>query len=158
MNDVVTYVILEDSIKTSGVNIEDIKDKAFKIDGKSGELMLNFIPQDSMNGFFEFKVEARDSAYHTDQTTIKVFIVAESNRIKFMFLNSASDVVKNVESNQIAAILSRFYGYDCNVDDVLTSELNGIAQETLTDIRVHFLENNEAVEASIIQALVRIIF
>lgn len=152
MNDVISYEILEESITATGENIQDIKGKAFKIDKKSGELMLNFLPQDNMKGFFEFKVEARDLVGHPDIAKIKIFIVSETNRIKFVLLNNANEVVKNIEANKIAAVLANLYGYDCNIDDILTAEVNGVAQETLTDVRAHFLKDNEPIEASIIQA------
>lgn len=151
MDDVIIYRIFGD-VKATGENILDIKEKAFKINEQSGELMLNFIPQDNMKGQFEFEVEARDLVNHTDYAKVKVFIVAESDRIKFVFLNSANDIIKNIEISDIVAVLSRLYGYDCNVDDILTAEVNGVAQETLTDMRVHFLKDNEVVPASNIQA------
>lgn len=151
LDDVIIYRIFGD-VKATGENILDIKEKAFKINEQSGELMLNFIPQDNMKGQFEFEVEARDLVNHTDYAEVKVFIVAESDRIKFVFLNSANDIIKNIEIADIVAVLSRLYGYDCNVDDILTAEVNGVAQETLTDMRVHFLKDNEAVPASNIQA------
>lgn len=49
---------------------------------------------------------------------------------------------------QIIRTLRDFYGYECNIDDILKAEINNVAQENITNVRAHFINNNEAVEAS----------
>ena len=35
---------------------------------------------------------------------------------------------------------------DCNIDDIIRAEINGVAKESQTNLRAHFLRNNEAIE------------
>lgn len=48
-----------------------------------------------MAGFFEFNVLAKDLVDHTDTATVKIFIVAESNRVTFVFINPVSQFAAN---------------------------------------------------------------
>lgn len=42
---------------------------------------------------------------------------------------------------------------ECNIDDVVqgTIEESGAARDSVTDVRAHFISNDEAVEAVVIQ-------
>lgn len=60
LNDTVTYYNVPNSLNANGNGIKDIVDP-FKLDDVTGAITLNFQPQDSMDGFFEFLIEARDT-------------------------------------------------------------------------------------------------
>lgn len=47
---------------------------------------------------------------------------------------------------QIANIFSIAYEAECIIDDVLGSTINGVVQEEITDVRVHFIANDEALD------------
>lgn len=151
LNDVVTYHLITESIVATGENIEDVKITAFSVDEVNGYLKLNFQLQPSMKGFFEFKVEARDSLGdvpgHKDEASVKVYLVAEANRVTFIFLNDVA-TVQSVDVQRLAAIFSNAYGAECVIDEILATYVNEAEQERLTDVRVHFVKNNEALEAS----------
>lgn len=70
------------------------------------------------------------------------------NRLTFTFYNNANDIINNVNQQQLTGIFSDFFGSECNIDDILPKEINGVVQLNLADVRVHFIRNNEAVEAS----------
>lgn len=70
------------------------------------------------------------------------------NRLTFTFYNNANDIINNVNQQQFTDIFAEFFGCECNIDDILPKEINGVAQVTLADVRMHFIRNNEAVEAS----------
>lgn len=69
------------------------------------------------------------------------------NRLTFTFYNNANYIINNV-TQQLTGIFSEFFGCECNIDDILPKEINGVVQLNLADVRVHFIRNNEAVEAS----------
>lgn len=106
-----------------------------------------------VSGFFEFKVEARDLVGHTDQTLVKVYLVAEVNRVTFVFLNDA-EFVRTVNVVQLALIFTNAYAAECIIDDIFETLVSGIAQSRLTDVRVHFVRDNKALEAREILQLV----
>lgn len=70
------------------------------------------------------------------------------NRLTFTFYNNANEIINNVNHQQLTGIFSEFFGGECNIDDILPKEINGVAQVNLADVRVHFIRNNEAVEAT----------
>lgn len=148
LDDIITYFLLTDTIKTTGENIEDIKDRAFLVNPATGVMTLNFALQASnMKGFFEFKVEARDLVNHTDQADVKIYLVAEANRVTFMFLNDV-ETTQAVNQQSLEEIFSAAYGATCVVDEIVKSQIDGLAQDGLTDFRVHFVRDNQALEAS----------
>ena len=64
-----------------------------------------------------------------------------------MFLNEVA-FVQNVDSQRVANIFSAAYDAECVIDDILATVVNAVAQERMTDVRVHFVKNNEALEAT----------
>lgn len=150
LNDVVSFRLLTDTIIAAGTNLEEIKATAFRVNNVSGALTLHFRLQSSMRGYFEFKVEARDLADHTDETTIKIYLVAEANRVTFTFLNDL-DFVQSVDSKVLAEIFGLAYSAECVIDEMIrTVNSDGVVQVGLTDVRVHFIRNSEALEKSVI--------
>ena len=146
LNDVVTYRILNDSITVTDDNLNNVKDTAFLLNQVTGALELNFQVQSYMKGYFEFQVEARDLVDNIDVATVKVYLVAEANRVTFIFMNNV-EVVRGVDQTVFAAIFSAAYESECVIDEILASVFDGKVQEGLTDVRVHFVKNNEALEA-----------
>lgn len=57
---------------------------------------------------------------------------------------------------QIGKILSEFYQHECYIDDITKSEVDNVAQDTMTTLRAHFIDNNEAIEAADIFSYVQI--
>lgn len=150
LNDIVTYYLMTESIVATGDNIDIIRETAFNVKRTNGELTLNFKVQPTMKGFFEFKVEARDSVDHKDEAAVKIYLVAEVNRVTFVFLNEVS-AVKRIDLEKLVNVFSKAYEAECVIDDILGTEVNGAVQEKLTDVRVHFVKNNEALEANMIR-------
>lgn len=83
---------------------------------------------------------------HEDTASVKIFIISESNRVTFVFLNDKDTVDRQRE--WLGRLLTNFYGFECNIDDIVKAEVNGVAQETTTNMRAHFIKDNEAIEAT----------
>lgn len=146
LNDVVSYFILNETIRATDEKLQDAKDSAFILNPQTGDLSWNFKLQNDEKGYFEFKVQARDLVNHTDETTVKVYLVAEANRVTFVFLNNYEQV-RAVNQDVLASIFSAAYEAECIIDEILGSFVNGEVQNQLTDLRAHFIKNNEAIEA-----------
>ena len=86
--------MIEGSVYAEGTDIVEIKDTAFKVEA-AGEVRLNFAVKDTMKGFFGFNVQAKDLVDHMDTAAVKIFIVAESNRVTFVFINPISQFTDN---------------------------------------------------------------
>ncbi|GAB0091829.1 fat-like cadherin-related tumor suppressor homolog [Sergentomyia squamirostris] len=144
------YYILENTIESEGTNLEGIKNVAFTMEPISGVLRLNRAIDDTQTGYFQFKVEVKDSETgfgpHYDQTNIKVYIIAESNRVSFIFLNSLEDVRE--DEVFIKDIFTRRFGFETNIDEIERRSEN----DNQTVVRCHFIDNAEAVDGDIIRA------
>lgn len=91
------YYILEDSITSHGENIEDFKYQMFDLVKETGKLYLTSSVKTNMKGYFKFVVIAHNLTdyLHNDTVPVTVHIVGENNRVKFEFLNNASQVDDN---------------------------------------------------------------
>lgn len=151
LNDKISYSILTNTIFISNEELAAVKDTAFLINRDSGVLSLNFQVQPTMGGYFEFNVEARDLVDHTDITQVKIFILGASSRVKFGFANTTAEV-RGVNQQTLARILSEAYEYECIIADIQRQEIEGgITLENVTDVSVHFINVDEAVDESIIR-------
>lgn len=146
LNDVVTYYILNETIAVTDTKLWEAKDSAFILNPRTGDLSWNFKLQNDEKGYFEFQVQARDLVNHTDQAKVKVYLVAEANRVTFVFLNNY-EVVRAVNQDVLASIFSAAYDAECIIDEILGTFVDGEVQDQLTDLRAHFIKNNEALEA-----------
>lgn len=146
LNDVVTYFILLNTIVAVGESIEEVKETAFLVNQATGALTLNFRLLSTMTGYFEFTVQARDAVDHTDEASVKIYLVSEASRVTFVFFNDVEDA-RRVDQQLLAGVFSRAYEASCVIDDILGSSVDGVVRAGLTDIRVHFVRNNEAIES-----------
>ncbi|XP_055680929.1 protein dachsous-like [Lutzomyia longipalpis] len=148
--DQLIYYILPETIVAQGTNLEAIKDEAFTMEPVTGVIRLNRAIDDSHTGYFEFMIEVRDSdsgfGPHTDQARVKIYIIAESNRVSFIFLNSMDDV--KAQETYIKFVFTERFGFEANIDDIERRSQN----DNQTVVRCHFIENSEAIDGDIIRA------
>uniref|UniRef100_A0A182P259 Cadherin domain-containing protein n=1 Tax=Anopheles epiroticus TaxID=199890 RepID=A0A182P259_9DIPT len=152
-DEIIRYEVVPDSLQAVGENL--LTDgRSFRLDPDSGELTLMQKVQPNQKGYYQFTVIAFDrDDTHNDTVPVKVYIVSESNRVTFVFLNSVEEIDQPDVRKFLALELSRLYEMECNIDDI-DQAVAGRQMETsnaLTDVRTHFILNNQAVEASRIQ-------
>lgn len=104
--DPTNYFILPETIKTVGQNIEEFKNQMFTLDKDSGQVNLTTSVKDNMKGYFEFTVIALDLKENSNNDTapVKIYVIAENNRINFEFSNNAT----HIESNQVYVSIKLF--------------------------------------------------
>lgn len=146
LNDKISYYILNETLEVSDESLNEYKYTAFVLNSNTGFLTSNFKVQESMTGFFSFKVQAIDLANHTDEALVKVYTVAERHRVTFIFFNT-TEQVNSVNLQGLIEIFHDAYEAECISDDIRPHQLkDGNIDERKTNFRVHFMRDGEAVE------------
>ncbi|XP_012257858.2 protocadherin Fat 4-like isoform X2 [Athalia rosae] len=140
-NETLSYTIEEGSMNYTDSSLSSIS-TPFEMDRGTGDLLLRFNPLSTMTGYFDFTVLVHDAVNHSDSTNVKVYIVAQSNRVAFTFRNTITEV-----SSQTAFVISSFteaFGYICNIDYVTRSlaedEITSLDNETI--VTTHFIDQS----------------
>ncbi|XP_055616090.1 protocadherin Fat 1-like [Toxorhynchites rutilus septentrionalis] len=152
-DDVVSYTIEEGSLEVHGENLPTVP-FPFELASDSGQLSLAVEIKDRMNGFYTFTIVARDLVFHNDTVPAKIYLIVESNRVKFVFVNPVEDINTPEMRSFLESQFSAHYELECNIDDVVRGSIDGdgrAAGDMLSDVRAHFIRDNEAVEAIEIQ-------
>ncbi|XP_018321282.1 protocadherin Fat 4 isoform X3 [Agrilus planipennis] len=152
--DVLTFSIDEESLEISDSSLRGINNP-FIVNGTTGDITLNFQVLASMLGHFTFQAIVTDLANHTDETSVKIYIASESNRVRFTFEASQSTV--RARYSTIISVLEDILHYVANIESIQPSTDNsGNTLTDQTDVITHFIdeENNEVVDASTIQSYV----
>ncbi|KFB46111.1 hypothetical protein ZHAS_00014090 [Anopheles sinensis] len=152
-DEVLRYEVVPESMEAVGENLI-AGSLPFRLDPDSGELTLTVKVQPNQKGYYQFTVIAFDrDDTHNDTVPAKVYIVSESNRVTFVFLNSVEEIDKPDVRDFLATQLSASYEMECNIDDIdqsLEGRQTG-SSTALADVRTHFILDNQAVEATVIQ-------
>ncbi|XP_049281712.1 cadherin-23-like isoform X2 [Anopheles funestus] len=154
-DEIIRYEVVDGSEQAVGENLQT-DTLPFRLHETSGELTLVQKVQPNQKGYYQFTIIAFDKDdTHNDTVEAKVYIVSESNRVTFVFLNSVEEIDQPDVRDFLALQLSASYGMQCNIDDIdqaLIERQEGSGSSTaLTDVRTHFIQDNQAVEASRIQ-------
>ncbi|XP_015518045.2 protocadherin Fat 4 [Neodiprion lecontei] len=141
LNETLTYYMDDDSMSYSDDSISSITDP-FILDSETGELTLQFVPLSTMAGYFDFTVTVHDAVNNTDTANIKVYVIAESNRVEFTFQNTVTELTE-----ETAFVISSFadaFGYICNIDYVTKAldddEVTSLDNETV--VTTHFINED----------------
>uniref|UniRef100_A0A182T9K9 Cadherin domain-containing protein n=1 Tax=Anopheles maculatus TaxID=74869 RepID=A0A182T9K9_9DIPT len=152
-DEIIRYEVVDGSEQAVGENL--LTDSSpFQLHPFTGELTLIQKVQPNQKGYYQFTIIAFDKDdTHNDTVQAKVYIVSESNRVTFVFLNSVEEIDQPDVREFLADHLSAAYGMECNIDDIdqALNEEGSSSSTTLTDVRTHFIQDNQAVEASRIQ-------
>lgn len=125
---------LDGKIETSGdsIALEGIRAPAFLVEPDTGKLMVNFAPQKEMKGHFKFGVRVVDGAGHVDKADVKIYLVREDQRVKFVFRADPAEIQKGIDhfTNRLARVTEAIV----NVDDFRAHENDeGVVDRTKTD-------------------------
>ncbi|XP_055614731.1 cadherin-23-like [Uranotaenia lowii] len=151
--DSIRYSIQEGSLQGHGNNLVT-SPMPFELDPVTGVLQLVGEVTRDMSGFYTFTIVAEDEVLHNDKVTATVYIIAEINRVKFVFLNERTFIDTPEIRNTIREIFTEAYELECNIDDVGQGTIEKSSRQDadgITDVRAHFIRDNIAVEALEIQ-------
>ncbi|XP_065371260.1 cadherin-23-like [Calliphora vicina] len=157
LNDVIIYAISQTSFEAHGENLAGNYSELLGLEKQSGVLILNSYVTNNMKGYLMFEIEALDLAGHVARASVKIYIVSEKNRVKFVFLSDIQ-IIRDSEKF-LREQFQEIYGYEiCNIDsidDVTNVRANQKSRQAsantssafITEVKVHFIHNNEAVES-----------
>ncbi|XP_035894666.1 cadherin-23-like isoform X2 [Anopheles stephensi] len=153
-DEIIRYEIVSGTEQAVGENLPTDA-LPFRLNPSTGELTLVQKVQPNQKGYYQFTIIAFDNDdTHNDTVQAKVYIVSESNRVSFVFLNSVEEIDQPDVREFLATQLTASYGMECNIDDIdqaFSERQEGSSSSALTDVRTHFIQDNQAVEASRIQ-------
>ncbi|XP_059054596.1 cadherin-23-like [Achroia grisella] len=148
---VVTYAIDYESMVVDPT-LENVRDRAFTLDPNSGVLTLIMQPTAAMHGMFEFNIIATDDGGGQDKARVNIYLITSLNRIFFIFWNT----LETTETHRdfIAQTFSAGFEMTCNIDQIVpASATSGVAQDDITEVRVHFIRDYQPVPAAEIEEL-----
>ncbi|XP_033213887.1 LOW QUALITY PROTEIN: cadherin-23-like [Belonocnema kinseyi] len=127
LNDSLSYSIIDKSLNISHNSLEGIS-VPFKLKTSAGELLLDFKITSYVTGYFSFDISVQDMlilVLHEDKTHVKVYIIAQNNRVTFTFKNK----ITYLNDNRSYATSN----FICRADSDL---------ETITNLKASLLTKN----------------
>lgn len=81
----INYYQVGDIRQTLSEGLEHIHKSPFLLNDSTGEVQLNFDPQQGMKGYFDFKVMANDSMGQEDFAHVFIYLLREDQKARFVF-------------------------------------------------------------------------
>ncbi|ETN63913.1 hypothetical protein AND_004358 [Anopheles darlingi] len=147
LNGLVRYYRLSEIRKTLAEGLDELRSDPFLVDADTGQVLLNFFPQKSMRGYFDFSVTANDSFGCADRAHVFIYLIREDQRVKFILRQRPSEIRDNI--NSFREILSNVSGCIVNIDDIrLHENPDGSVDRTKSDMFMHLVDqkNNSVLE------------
>uniref|UniRef100_A0A182PGR0 Cadherin domain-containing protein n=1 Tax=Anopheles epiroticus TaxID=199890 RepID=A0A182PGR0_9DIPT len=147
LNGLIRYHRQGEVRKTLAEGLDDLRSDPFLVDAETGKVLLNFFPQKSMRGYFDFSVTANDSYGCHDRAHVFIYLIREDQRVKFILRQRPSEIRHNIQS--FREILSNVSGCIVNIDDIRVHEnSDGSVDRTKSDMFMHLVDqkNNSVLE------------
>ncbi|XP_062536316.1 cadherin-23 isoform X2 [Armigeres subalbatus] len=135
--------------KTLTEGLENVQKPPFLVDRRTGAVQLNFDPQKGMKGYFDFKVLANDSAGHSDEAHVFIYLLREDQKVKFVLRLQPTEVREKIFT--FRDVLSNVSSSIVNIDDFRIHEnRDGSVDKTKTDLYLHLVNrmDNSILEVS----------
>uniref|UniRef100_A0A1A9WDV3 Cadherin domain-containing protein n=1 Tax=Glossina brevipalpis TaxID=37001 RepID=A0A1A9WDV3_9MUSC len=94
-DDQIIYELIENSYERNGESIPTNFTDFLTLDKNNGSLNLLSYVNNSMKGYLKFQIKALDQLRHYDTAQVKIYIVSESSRVKFVFLSDIEKIRNN---------------------------------------------------------------
>lgn len=78
--------------------MENIPQPPFLLDEETGSVFLNFDPQKSMKGYFDFIIMANDTGGLSDTAKVVIYLLREDQKVKFVLRQSPPELREKVDS------------------------------------------------------------
>ena len=153
----IEYLIDGDIVpSTNSEGLDKIRQKQpFLLDPISGEIILNFDPQEGMKGYFEFGVRAVDTPDHVDKAQVQIYLLREDQRVRFVMRNHPTEI--SAKMPHFIGVLENVTEAIVNVDAYKIHENHdGAIDKTKTDVLLHFVNprDNTVMEVSDVLKLI----
>jgi hypothetical protein len=78
--------------------IDDFKREPFLVDRETGEVQLNFDPQQGMKGYFDFMVLVNDTGGLQDVARVFIYLLREDQRVRFVLRQQPPELRNKIEA------------------------------------------------------------
>lgn len=78
--------------------MENIPQPPFILDEDTGSIFLNFDPQKSMKGYFDFLLMANDTGGLSDTAKVVIYLLREDQKVKFVLRQNPPELREKVDT------------------------------------------------------------
>ncbi|XP_054726430.1 cadherin-23 [Anastrepha obliqua] len=142
VNAKISYYMVGEIRQTLAEGLENVKKSPFLVDPKTGDVQLNFDPQKSMKGYFDFMILANDTLGMKDVAHVFIYLLREDQKVKFVFRLQPDEL--RLKINTFRETLSHVTGAIVNIDEIKVHEnKDGSVDKTKTDLYMHLVERED---------------
>uniref|UniRef100_A0A8D8Q5N3 Cadherin-23 n=1 Tax=Cacopsylla melanoneura TaxID=428564 RepID=A0A8D8Q5N3_9HEMI len=135
----VKYFIIGPIRVSLSEGMENIPQPPFLLDEDMGTIFLNFDPQKSMKGYFDFILMANDTGGLSDTAKVMIYLLREDQKVKFVLRQNPPELREKVDL--FRSVLGNVTGAIVNVDECKVHETkDGKVDKTRTDLYLHFVD------------------
>ncbi|XP_050299893.1 cadherin-23 isoform X2 [Anthonomus grandis grandis] len=141
-NALVYYYIIGNVQMTLTEGLDHLSRPPFLIEPDTGEVQLNFDPQQGMKGYFDFMVLANDTGGLEDTARVFIYLLREDQRVRFVLRQHAPDLRDKIEV--FRDILGNVTGAIVNIDEFrIHANHDGTVDKTRTDLYLHLVDRKD---------------
>ncbi|KAF5272299.1 hypothetical protein FQR65_LT04956 [Abscondita terminalis] len=142
VNAEVSYYLLGTIRMTLTEGLENLRTQPFLVDRETGNIQLNFDPQQGMKGYFDFTVLANDTGGFYDKAHVFIYLLREDQRVRFVLRQHASEIRNRVEA--FREVLGNVTGAIVNIDELkVHANHDGSVDKTRTDVYMHLVNKRD---------------
>ncbi|XP_036323215.1 cadherin-23 [Rhagoletis pomonella] len=136
------YYMVGEIRQTLSEGLENVRKSPFLVERDTGDVQLNFDPQKSMKGYFDFMVLANDTLGMKDVAHVFIYLLREDQKVKFVFRLQPDEL--RLKISTFRDTLSNVTGAIVNIDEIKVHEnKDGSVDKTKTDLYMHFVERED---------------
>ncbi|XP_076254709.1 cadherin 88C [Rhynchophorus ferrugineus] len=122
--------------------LENLSRQPFIVDRESGQVQLNFDPQQGMKGYFDFMVLVNDTDNLRDEARVFIYLLREDQRVRFVLRQHAPDLRDKIDV--FRDVLGNVTGAIVNVDEFrIHANHDGTVDKTRTDLYLHLVDRQD---------------
>ncbi|KAK9884479.1 hypothetical protein WA026_007322 [Henosepilachna vigintioctopunctata] len=138
----IEYFLIGKIQMTLTEGLENIHKPPFVVDRQTGDVVLNFDPQQGMKGYFDFMVMANDTGNLRDMARVFIYLLREDQRVRFVLRQHPPELRENIEV--FREILGNVTGAIVNIDEFrVHANHDGTVDKTRTDLYLHLVDKTD---------------
>ncbi|KAK5649206.1 hypothetical protein RI129_000235 [Pyrocoelia pectoralis] len=142
VNAELSYYVIGKVRMTLTEGLENLGTHPFLVDQVSGNVQLNFDPQQGMKGYFDFMVLVNDTGGLEDTAHVFIYLLREDQRVRFVLRQHATEIRNRMEA--FREVLGNITGAIVNVDELkVHTNHDGTVDKTRTDVYLHLVNRRD---------------
>nr|XP_022904889.1 cadherin-23 [Onthophagus taurus] len=138
-NSKISYFLIGKVRMTLTEGLENLQRPPFLVNQKTGEVQLNFDPQQGMKGYFDFMVLANDTGGLEDMARVFIYLLREDQRVRFVLRLQPQELRDKIEI--FRETLGNVTGAIVNIDEFrLHLNQDATIDKTRTDLYLHLVD------------------